>query len=670
MLRQTVLLLYFATSGALSQPLTPTHSKQQTLSIRVQPLSDQKDRRRLWQTLSRVAPSTLQVEAGQTIESAIRTKCGNAPADLKEKLLALNPGVDVGVTQEKRALRFLSCPFWYFGRQLTSDSSSQNLPVIQVREGENLGALLTNFMGTAGDKTVEDVQRLNPGAISLDKKFISRTGALRLPYIAKPLRVDLQESGSEAPAIAADVSKGLPKKNQSTVRSNVSETEYQLVASVDAEISDPKVQCHAPDDVEKMWPVNLEEVREAIQRTRSLIPAEAMSPSFASVAVADTGLRSDEAALIKRLWNNPRITGGITQATAVFTDDLHGASMSLRRGRAEDILAPSEYKYSTHGSQVARVIIESGIRSAELDGLINVAILKLNEPHAPYPIRIDSVPVALDYARIIQSAVVNLSVVTGAQASSLDTAVAASYGLVVVAAGNDRDFPESLGLFPPALANNRHKFIVVGAHDWAGKLAPFSNKGDLVDILAPGCSIPLSDPQTGKSRLVSGTSFAAPLVSSAAAFLISVGFPSDPYLLQSRILGAGRFDPELQGLTKYGVRLDTARAIRYREDSFLPRGAERPKYGNMEDTHSFVCQTAAGIKSFLRKDVVKIVISDQDHPSVWTHPRSPGPVQISRCIGHFLTGSFTFRESGESSSRTISWSDVDDLVLTFTQNVR
>src|SRR5690606_16300331 len=151
-----------------------------------------------------------------------------------------------------------------------------------------------------------------------------------------------------------------------------------------------------------------------------------------------------------------------------------------------------------HAREVARVAGESGVRLAALEGLIAMSILKLNDRQTPYAIRLALLPCALDYARAIQASAVSRSVVTAGQAVLLDTAIAASYGLVVVAAGNDRDFPESLGIFPPSLANNRHKMLVVGAHDWRGKLASFSNKGDLVDMAAPGCALPLRHPETGE----------------------------------------------------------------------------------------------------------------------------------------------------------------------------
>lgn len=667
-MRSTLFLAFGTAFGNVWCQPTLVNSSGTTLSIRVQPMAKMEDRRRLWDTLETAAPSKLMVDEGETIESALKYKCGAVPTDLRQKLIELNPGLDLGVTSDQRQLNFISCPFWYFGQNLTTNPTQRLPPSIPVRKGEDLKSLLQHFMGTAGTKTIADVARLNPGVAAMGEDSIQQNGRLTLPYIAKPLRVNLSEDQLQAPSIIAMISDGVPAKKRAIVRANLSETEYQLVAAADPEISDPKVQCGAPESLGESWPVNLSRVEEAIRITRLLAPPTFQTSVASNVAIADTGLLLDEQVLSKRLWINRRIVGGMVSTSSIFTEDRNGASMVLRRGRDVDISAPSDYQYSRHGSDVARVVVESGVRQAALDGMVEVSILKLNDLQAPYAIRLEAVPTALDYARAIQASVINLSVVTGGQAALLDTAIAASYGLVVVAAGNDRDFPESLGIFPPSLANNRHKMIVVGAHDWRGGLASFSNKGDLVDMAAPGCAIPLRHPDTGEIRLVSGTSFAAPFVSSLAGMLVSVGFEADPPLMRSRILGAGRFEPALMNVTKYGVRLDVPRTIRYREDSYLPKGAAEPVYGKVRPQQNFICTTAAGKKSFLPLQVIKIIANKNGRPSVWTHPRSAGPLQVSDCKDDFVRTSFTFRASGAEAWEEVNWTDVEDVVMSFTPN--
>lgn len=109
--------------------------------------------------------------------------------------------------------------------------------------------------------------------------------------------------------------------------------------------------------------------------------------------------------------------------------------------------------------------------------------------------------------------VVNLSL-GGPIASSVERrfyeAVVRSGALLVAAAGNEGDgvcFPAA---YPGVLA--------VGAVDEAGALAPFSNRGLSLGLVAPGVGV-LSTSQQGRYELRSGTSMAAPFVSGAAALL-------------------------------------------------------------------------------------------------------------------------------------------------------
>jgi hypothetical protein len=93
--------------------------------------------------------------------------------------------------------------------------------------------------------------------------------------------------------------------------------------------------------------------------------------------------------------------------------------------------------------------------------------------------------------------------------------------LVVAAAGNsglDGDPPT----YPAAYAH----VLTVGATNAQGAPLPFSSSGDWVDLAAPGtdmsAAVPLSHDPSGVSLGLAGTSFAAPLVTAAAAWLWTV----------------------------------------------------------------------------------------------------------------------------------------------------
>jgi hypothetical protein len=133
--------------------------------------------------------------------------------------------------------------------------------------------------------------------------------------------------------------------------------------------------------------------------------------------------------------------------------------------------------------------------------------------------------------------------------------------LVVAAAGNgglDGD-PQT---YPAAYPH----VLTVGATDEQGAPLPFSSSGAWVDLSAPGtnmsAAVPLSHDSTGISSGLAGTSFAAPLVSAAAAWI----WTARPTLTASQVaavlresarpVGSQRFDTK----TGYGV-MDVAAAL-------------------------------------------------------------------------------------------------------------
>ena len=86
----------------------------------------------------------------------------------------------------------------------------------------------------------------------------------------------------------------------------------------------------------------------------------------------------------------------------------------------------------------------------------------------------------------------SLPQVIGCEEPGLVEGLRAAEFLVVVGAGNNYNLVQSACVYPPALSEFRDRMIVVGAHDWELSPADFSNYGPLVDLLAPGCAIPIS----------------------------------------------------------------------------------------------------------------------------------------------------------------------------------
>ena len=89
--------------------------------------------------------------------------------------------------------------------------------------------------------------------------------------------------------------------------------------------------------------------------------------------------------------------------------------------------------------------------------------------------------------------------------------------LIVAASGNSGDAGNPLG-YPASIPH----VLTVGASDTANEIAAFSSRSRYVDLAAPGVAIPIATAIGKGWRTGDGTSFAAPLVSGAAAWVWTV----------------------------------------------------------------------------------------------------------------------------------------------------
>jgi subtilisin family serine protease len=124
----------------------------------------------------------------------------------------------------------------------------------------------------------------------------------------------------------------------------------------------------------------------------------------------------------------------------------------------------------------------------------------------------------IDGATLAGPGVVNLSWGSDRPESELELAIARAVRaglLVVAAAGNDRQRGD-----PPIYPASSPHVLTVGASDEQNRVAFFSSSSPGMDVVAPGLDIPVADPFAGGGFTnAAGTSFAAPIVAGAAAWL-------------------------------------------------------------------------------------------------------------------------------------------------------
>lgn len=142
--------------------------------------------------------------------------------------------------------------------------------------------------------------------------------------------------------------------------------------------------------------------------------------------------------------------------------------------------------------------------------------------------------------------VINCSITSTADSLEVDQAIAdatAAGAVVVLAAGNNGSSDPAAGGYPAA---SSPEAIRVAAVNPAGTLYGWSNRGDWVDVAAPGSAAGVD--ATGHLHVNEvGTSVSAPFVAGLAGLILSVNPSLTPAQVKQIIISTGVSDPS--GLT-------------------------------------------------------------------------------------------------------------------------
>jgi hypothetical protein len=249
--------------------------------------------------------------------------------------------------------------------------------------------------------------------------------------------------------------------------------------------------------------------------------------------------------------------------------------------------------------------------------------------------------------------VINLSLASAQEMSALTGAMKEQGRgkIVVVAAGNDKKplntnkvWPAVLGGKSNSKENEEGVFITVGAHDGKKERARFSNLGSAVDILAPGCMVPAYDLVLDGDRnvagfepqFVTGTSFAAPLVSFVSALLLSnKDVKGRPGLVKTRIVTATDYKYVLLDETFSAGVLNVAKALAFEHDvlEMDEDGNRRLRFGKVTlkngPSGSVRLKCSAG-REFELGSIRKIARDGNEAVLVFVHAEPDRPDTLTR----------------------------------------
>lgn len=250
------------------------------------------------------------------------------------------------------------------------------------------------------------------------------------------------------------------------------------------------------------------------------------------VAVLDSGVRAD----------HPDLTGKVLPGYDFFNNDSDPT---------DDV---------GHGTAVAGIVAARGNDGVGIAGVAwNVDILPVkvgNADGAPVSFIAQGIYYAVDHG----ASVINLSLGSSSPSATLEASINYAYShnvAVVAASGNSPDQAS----FPASYADT----ISVGAANNAGNdVASFSSRISRVDLSAPGVDIVTTywDATHGNNwAVVSGTSFATPMVAGTAALLHAVDPSITVEQIRSVLTGTARKSIPVNQGGGAGL-LDAAAALR------------------------------------------------------------------------------------------------------------
>lgn len=434
----------------------------------------------------------------------------------------------------------------------------------------------------------ELVENLNKG---LDLANLKPGSTIRLPFVTEittfPVKRGSSVTALEHIAKIKELA-GFADPDSPLIEIEVPPA-ISLINPVDA---DGQTCPAASPDTAGPWPYDDQAVAGVIKRTLSL--AEQSYP--ATLTVIDTGLdASFPSGLLRR---NDFTNANSPYGIGVFR---------LDNIRPYSDHTPNEVRL--HGTEVAR--IAAGFPKLQkaypqLSALFKLNVVNVMEPPAGggggYGITSGGLVKALEWF-VTHGDIVNLSIASKDQLPGILNAIKRNAQSLVVSAAGNESAELNLTDWYPANYGGRNEesgtqFITVAAIDATLSPTGFTNKGGrYVDLFAPGCDVPYDQTASG----VTGTSFAAPLVSLTASLLRSFGLRT-PKDIKRRLQASVDYDGRLEDLAAWSGRLNISKALSLYDDVLQLRS--RPLEFGQWTAPSDICKDTV-ILPTIRKITVK-----------------------------------------------------------------
>lgn len=243
-----------------------------------------------------------------------------------------------------------------------------------------------------------------------------------------------------------------------------------------------------------------------------------------TVAIVDDAVKTDHPDLSPVIWTNPgEVAGnGIDDDGNGYTDDVNGFDVADNDG---DARPPASglwqllglFTHGTHCAGIAGAATNNNLGIASIGNGIRIIPVKATSNSSLIPLAIDNGNEGVDYAVASGARVISMSWGGATQDSTLSNVIQAAVAagrILVSAAGNDGN---STPNYPSSLPG----VICVGSVSRGDIVSSFSQRGSMIDVMAPGDSIWSTLATSANYGYQSGTSMACPMVAGLCGLMLS-----------------------------------------------------------------------------------------------------------------------------------------------------